>query len=99
MITPTSGQMIVAPASAEKVADGIWISNIQINSPNPLKPISVQIRVAPFNSTNGEIYPSLAKSINLPNVTDSFSEYPSLATAMGAIIVAVNDLVSGKNLY
>jgi hypothetical protein len=99
MITPTSGQMVVAPAAPEKIADGIWISSIQINSPSPLKPITAMIRMTPFNSTNGEVYPQRGKVINLRDVQQEFSSYPSLESAMGAIIVAVNDLVSGKQLF
>jgi hypothetical protein len=99
MITPTSGTLIASPAVEQKIADGIWISNVYIDSPSPLKPISATIRVVPFNSSNGEVFMNKMKQININDVQSEASSYPILGQAMNTIIEAVEALVSGKNTF
>jgi hypothetical protein len=95
MITPTSGTIVIP----QQTADGIWIQNLSIFAPTASRPISATMRVAPFSSTDGTIFTNMSKTVSIPDVTGSYAEYPSLAIAMSGILQAVQDVVSGKQLF
>ena len=95
MITPTSGQIVIP----QQTADALWISSVTIIASSPQKPIVAQIRVAPFNSTNGTIFNNMAKSITIQDVEGAASEYPSIEVAMSGLLQAAKDLISGKQLF
>ncbi len=98
MITP-SGQIIVIPAAQQQTADSLWIQSLTIMAPNPTKPISAQMRIAPFNSQDGTIYPNLSKSVNIQDITGAMVEYPSIGIAMSGLMQAAQDVISGEGLF
>jgi hypothetical protein len=94
MITPTAP--ITVPAAT---ADGLWISNINIQAPNTNKPVVAFIRITPYNTTTGEMFPALSKNITIPDVMQASTSNLSLATAMQAIFAAVQDQITTQSLF
>ena len=98
MITPTSGSIVIPPVDSQ-VADGIWVSSININAPSPTQPVVARIRAIPFNSTSSVMFPSLSKNIFLPDVFAEAAQQPAVAEAMGAIFNAIQVLIVSQSLF
>lgn len=96
MITINQSGSIEIPA---QTFNGVWIQSIIVSAPNPSRPITATIRVCPFNSTNGNIAPLLSKTIDVRDITAASVVTPSLGNAMGAIFVAVQDLITSGSLF
>jgi hypothetical protein len=96
MITPSTP--IVIPATAEKIFDGIWIKNIQINAPLPTKPITANIMICPFNSTTGELSNNI-KTMQIPDVYAMAATSSHVALAMSNIFSFVQEQVISKSLF
>ena len=94
MITPNNP--VIVPAVT---ADALWISNLNISAPSLEGKVMANIRLIPYNSTSSVMYPSLSKSIQISDMFATASNNPTLATALEAVYVAVQTLVSGSNLY
>ena len=94
MITPNN--QINVPAVT---ADALWISNLNISAPSLEGKVMANIRLIPYNSTSSVMYNSLSKNIIINDLFATASINPTLATALEAVYVAVQTLVSGSNLY
>ena len=82
-----------------QTADGIWVSSIAIQAPSTIKPVTATIRLTPYNSESGSLFPSLSKTIVINNVYSASASNATLATAMQNIFVAVQDLVTSGSLF
>jgi len=94
MIQLISGSIEI-PAST---FNGVWIQSIQVNAPSPTKPIMATIKVCPFNSETGDMANNMFKTISIDDVESTSIETPSLGTAMSAIFVAVQDLMTSGSI-
>lgn len=95
MIIPPSGSIEIP----QKTYDGIWITNIQIMAPSPLRPIIASIQVCPFNSSTGELDANNRKVIQIPNVDVEAQNSSYVAQAMGGIFGYVQNQVISKSLF
>lgn len=95
MITPSSGSIEIPT----KVYDGIWISNISIVAPTPLRPITSTMQICPFNSTTGEIDLTRKKTIFIPDVDKAAQSSSYVAQAMGGIFGYIQETVISKSLF
>ena len=91
------------PISSEPVAavvyDSCWISNITINAPSPSGAVAVNIIVVPLKSSTGELYDDGKKIISINDVMTEVQTNQSLEQAMGAILVAVNNLIKTRSIF
>ena len=96
----TLPNIITTPQINSQSFDGIWLSNITINAPNPAGTITAVINTIPFSSVDGTLAPpSYGKPIFVTDVMSASLATPSIGTAMAAIFEAVNDLVTSGSLY
>ena len=96
MIKINNSVSVTIPA---QTADSVWVTSINVMAPSAQRPITAQIRVAPFNTASGSIYRNMEKAINIPNVTSSSMAQAELNAAMGAILTAVQGLVVSGSLF
>lgn len=101
-IQPTAP--IVIPAAAQKTADGVWITSLNIVAPDATNPIRVQITVAPFVTATGEILKPLQKTIILADLnaaatTAAQAGDNTLADAVTAIYAAVQSIVTTQKTF
>jgi hypothetical protein len=96
MIKPNNSGSVSIPATT---ADGVWVTSINVMSPTPNRPITAQIRVAPYNSTSGSVYRNLERPIAIQNVMSHSMAQNELNNAMGAILTAVQALVISGSVF
>lgn len=94
MITPKN--TITVPA---QTADGLWISSINISAPTTTQPVRALIRVTPYDSVSGSLFPALAKNIVINDVYATASTNAALGAAMQSIFTAVQGLITSQSLF
>ena len=92
------------PITTEQVSaqtySGIWIKSIQIQAPDPSQPISVNVRVIPFNPDSGSLAPAqYMKNIIIQDIIAESKNSPELQTAMNAIFFAIQAQIISKSIY
>ena len=97
LIQPTTP--IVTPAIASKTINQLWITNINIQAPNPAAPVVCSIQVVPYDTGSGELHRSMTQFIRLPDVFSAAMDYPSVGVAIESIYQAVQDLVVSQSLF
>ena len=97
MITPSNP--IVIPAEAQLVADGLWISSLQIFAPTVTSKIKVLATIVPMVSSDGTLLNNKSKTLRIDDVAALSATDSSVATAMGAIFAAVQSQVTAQNLF
>jgi len=82
-----------------KVADSLWITSLNIIAPDATRPIRVQMLVAPFISSTGEILKDMQKPVVISNLDTEAAGNPLVAAAVAAIYAAVENLVKTKGVF
>ena len=93
-IQPTSPISIPA-----KTADSLWILSLNIIASDSVRPIRVQMSVAPFISSTGEILKDMQKPIIIPDLSVEATKNPAVAAAVQAIYAAVQSLVQEQKTF
>lgn len=83
----TSGSFTVPTATY----DSLWISNIVINAPNPLRKVSAYINVVPYNSTSSAIDSTRTDRLFIPDVLSAATASSYIANVMENIFGYVQD--------
>ena len=92
--------IITTPQINSQSFDGIWLSNITINAPNPVGTVTAVIGTIPFNSTDGTLAPrQYGIPIYIDDVFSASYAQPSIGVAMGAIFGAIQELIVSRSIY
>jgi len=90
---------VVIPATAEKVANSIWIKSLFIAAPDSNGKVVAVVAVAPYISATNEVLWDLEKSFTIDDVFTAMQTDASLAQAVGAIYQTVQNQVNTLNLF
>jgi hypothetical protein len=87
-------QAVTVPATQEKTYDAIWISSLMIRTHPPTDQTGaglLDLEILPMNSTTFETHREI-QSIRTTELMLAVSQVPEVATAMGAILLAITPL-------
>jgi hypothetical protein len=82
-----------------KVADGLWVTSFIVTSPSPTQPVRVNITLAPFTSSTGEIFKDRQKTILIEDLFARASEDTVLANAIQTLFAAIQKLNDDAALF
>ena len=94
--TPTP---IVVPAIAAQVADGLWISNLNISAPTITGNIRVMATIIPFVSSTGVLLSDQAKTLRIDDLGTLATTSTVAANAMTALFAAINEQVITQKIF
>jgi len=97
MIQPSS--LIVIPAQEAITADGIWISRLAINAPDPTQPIAIVAQLVPYVSSTAQLLPELGKTLVISDLAAVAQTDQTVANAMNALFLAVQSQIQAQGLY
>ncbi len=89
-VVPLSSPVTV-PAVDERVFGITWLRKLMVDSPSPSQG-SIYVEIAPMEATTGELHPTVRQEITTQELWMAAQEVPSVANAIGAILMALPDL-------
>jgi len=98
-IEPTNPIEVPEVVIPLKVADQLWITSLRITAPSATKPIEVEVCLAPFISSTGEILIDMQRGINIPDLSLVAQSDETVGAAVQAIYAAVQKLAHERNLF
>lgn len=90
--------IVVAPV-AEKVADRLWVLTMNVNANDLTKPVSLYISVAPYVPATNEVLRDQMAHIQIDDLLTTCATNPTLAQALGAIYIAVENLCKERRHF
>ena len=84
-------QPVIVPQVEAKTYPHLWVSRIIIDTPS-VTDGRVHIELNAYNSNTKEILESSRSRIDIENIWSAMEQNPAIATAMNAILEAVNQL-------
>lgn len=90
------GQPIIIP---EKTADTLWVSSLCVEAPNLTTPVSVAIKLLPYNSQTGETFPTCVKDIRIDDLFSAAAGDEVLANAITVLFAAIQKLSDDRALF
>jgi hypothetical protein len=94
--TPTP---IVVPATASQVADGLWISNLQIAAPTVAGKIRIMATIVPFISSTGVLLSNQSKVLRIDDLGTLATTSTTAANAMTSLFAAINEQIIAQKLF
>lgn len=88
-------EVYTVAATEEKTYESIWILDLSVNARSEAESPEafIYINYCPYNATTGERQIEASKEITLP-LWELVHTYPSVAQALGAVYLAVPDLIT-----
>ena len=87
-MTLNNNQPIIIQATEEKQFPHLWLKNIHINSNSPSEG-TIIIDCVPYNAITKEVGSGSVKTIVVRDLWSAVNNIPEVATAMQAIIAAI----------
>lgn len=81
---------IEVPAQPARVADRLWLLNLNIIAPSPVTKVRVVAVLAPYVSSTGELLREQAKTLVLGDVLTQAASDPQLGATVEAIFAEVD---------
>ena len=90
---------INVPAQPARVADKLWLVNLNIMAPSPQGKVRVVAVLAPYVSATGEVLRDKAKTLVLDDVLTKAATDEQLGGAMNALLAEIERQARLVNLF
>lgn len=97
MITPITP--INIPATEAKVADGLWISSLNIVAPSVTGKVRMVANIVPFVSSTGELLSKQSKLLKIDDIMALAQTNTTVSNAMASLFAAIQGQVTAQNLF
>lgn len=92
-------QPITMPVVSERTADKLWVLSMTVDAQHPEEAVKATFVVAPYCSSTNEVFKNMQKTISVDDVFSACATNATLAQALGAIYLAVENLAKEQRLF